>query len=401
MYPVTIKNDISWIGAVDYNSRDFHGYSLSPLGTSYNAFLLLDEKNVIFDSVKAEYAGAMIQRLRCAVNPEKIDYLVVNHVEMDHSGALPELVGLCKPEKIFCSVMGQKALEGHFDTAGWPIQAMKSGDSISTGKRTIHFLETRMLHWPDSMVSYIPEEKLLISNDAFGQNIASSERFADEADHAVLAQAVKEYYHNIVQPYAPQVIKTLDLIGELKLDIRMIAPDHGLIFRNKKDIDFILRTYRHFAEQPWKQRALIAYDSMWQSTETMARYVAEGLVASGVPCSLFNMKRNHHSAVMTALADCGAILVASPTHNNGMLPAIAGLLAYMKGLRPKNKIGAAFGSFGWSGEGPQQIHDHLAHMGFAMPLAPVKCRFVPGRDALDQCFALGEGIAGELIARCR
>ena len=190
MKPFGIRDDIYWIGAVDSNSRDFHGYSLSPQGTTYNAYLITDEKNVIFDTVKAEMSGRMLEKLRCVIAPEKVDYLVVNHVELDHGGAIPDIVAACRPEKIFCSPMGKKFLEGHFDVNGWPIEVVKSGDSISIGKRTITFLEARMLHWPDSMLSYIPEEKMLISNDVFGQNIASSERYFDELDIALLDHAM-------------------------------------------------------------------------------------------------------------------------------------------------------------------------------------------------------------------
>ena len=206
MKPLEIKKDIFWVGSVDFESHNFHGYSLSPQGTTYNAYVVKDKKTVLFDTVKASDVSTLLCRLAHVVEPSKVDYIVVNHVELDHSGALPMLVAACKPEKIFTSPMGQKTMEAHFDTTGWPIQVVKSGDSINIGKRNIHFLETRMLHWPDSMFSYIPEDKLLISNDAFGQNIASSERFTDEIDRTVLDHAMTEYYHNIVLPFSPQVL---------------------------------------------------------------------------------------------------------------------------------------------------------------------------------------------------
>jgi flavorubredoxin len=322
-------------------------------------------------------------------------------VELDHSAALPRLVELCKPEKIFCSPLGLKSMQAHFNTEGWPIAVVKTGDVISAGKRSIRFLEARMLHWPDSMFSYLPEEKLLISNDAFGQNIACSERFADEIDRPLLEHAIKEYYHNIVQPYAPQVQKVIAQVAELGLDIDMIAPDHGLIFRNKQDVAFVLDKYLTYAKQPWKKRALIVFDTMWHSTEKMASAIGEGLLESGVPYRIMALKANHHSAVMTELADCGAVIVGSPTHNNGVLPAVADMLTYMKGLRPKNKIGAAFGSYGWSGEGPQAIHAWLESMGLELPAEPVKCQFVPKHDALEKAFALGRTVGQALLRRCQ
>ncbi len=400
MQPLEIKKDIFWVGAVDYNSRDFHGYSRSPQGSTYNAYLVKDEKNVLFDTVKAEFTDTLLCRMGHLLRPEELDYIVVNHVEPDHAGALPRLVELCRPEKIFCSPLGLKAMEAHFDIGGWPVEVKKTGDTLNIGKRTVHFLEARMLHWPDSMFSYLAEDALLICNDAFGQNIACSERFADEIDRSALEHAMKEYYHNIVQPYAPQVVKVLAQVAELGLDIDMVAPDHGLIFRGREDARFALDLYGRYAAAPWKKRALVVYDTMWHSTEKMAAAVGEGLFAAGVPFEILSVKSNHHSRIMTALADCGAVAVGSPTHNNGVLPGIADILTYMKGLRPQNKMGFAFGSFGWSGEGAQHIHDWLAGMGFAMPVDPVKCKFVPRHDALEKCFAAGKALGASLAEKC-
>ena len=362
MKPVELAKDIFWIGAVDYNKRNFHGYSRSPRGTTYNSYLVRDEKNVVFDTVDNDYAGTMFCRLAKLMPLDKVDYIVVNHTEKDHAGALCQLV--------------------------------------ERGKRNIHFVETRMLHWPDSMVSYIPEDKLLISNDAFGQNIASSERFSDQYDRCVLEKAIKEYYYNIVLPFSPQVLKTLELVAALKLDIEMIAPDHGLIWRGKDDCKYILDTYRALAEQKPKQRAVIVYDSMWGSTGIMASAIASGLEDEGVPVRIIDIQKNHHSDVMTELADCGAVIVGSATHNNNVLPGIADVLTYMKGLRPLNRVGAAFGSYGWSGESPKIIQEWLASMNMDMPADPVKCLFVPKHEGLSQCVALGKTVAEALKAKC-
>lgn len=243
MQALEIKKDIFWVGAVDYSSRDFHGYSRSPHGTTYNAYVIKDEKNVLFDTVKHEFTDVLRCRLSNLMNPEDIDYIVVNHVELDHTGALEEMVKLCKPETIFCSPMGQKVIEAHFNEwKDWPLKVVKTGDKINIGKRNIQFLETRMLHWPDSMFSYIPEDKLLISNDAFGQNIASSERFSDEISREIIEHSMLEYYYNIVVPYSSQVLKVIDQVATLNLDIDMIAPDHGLIFRGKQEAQFALDT---------------------------------------------------------------------------------------------------------------------------------------------------------------
>ena len=400
MKPFELAKDVFWIGAVDFNKRNFHGYSRSPKGTTYNAYLIRDEKNVVFDTVDNEYAGTMFCRLAKALPLEKVDYSVVNHTEKDHSGALCQLVERCKPEKIFVSTIGKRFLDAQFDTTGWPIQVVKTGDVINIGKRNIHFVETRMLHWPDSMVSYIPEEKMLISNDAFGQNIASSERFVDQYDRSLLEQAIKEYYYNIVLPFSPMVLKTLDLIASMGIEIETIAPDHGLIFRTAEDCRYILETYRTLAEQKPQPRALIVYDSMWGSTGIMASAIGTGLEEEGIPYRILDIQKNHHSDVMTELANCGAVLVGSATHNNTILPEIADVLTYMKGLRPLNRVGAAFGSYGWSGESAKIIQEHLASMHMELPAEPLKIPFVPKHEGLAQCVALGRTVAAALKAKC-
>lgn len=401
MKALEIKKDIFWVGAVDYASRDFHGYSLSPQGTTYNAYVIKDEKNVLVDTVKHSFSHTMLSRLKEVLNPEDIDYIIVNHVELDHAGALPQFIEWCKPEAVYCSPLGQKAIEAHFaGWQNWPLKVVKTGDSINIGKRNLHFVETRMLHWPDSMVTYVPEERLLFSNDAFGQNIASSERYTDQINREMLLHAMTEYYHNIVLPFSPQVLNVLKAIEDMKLDIDMIAPDHGLIFRGKGEVRFVMETYKRFAEQKPQLRAVIVYDTMWHSTEKMAYAIAEGLEQTGVPVRLMDLKDNHHSAVMTELARCGLVIVGSPTHNNGILPFVGGMLTYMKGLRPQNKIGAAFGSFGWSGESVKVITEYLTAMDFELPVAPIKHKYVPTEDALAACTDMGKSLGQALKNKC-
>ena len=399
MKPVELAKDIFWIGAVDYNKRNFHGYSRSPRGTTYNSYLVRDEKNVVFDTVDNDYAGTMFCRLAKLMPLDKVDYIVVNHTEKDHAGALCQLVERCKPEKIITSTIGKRFMEAQFDTTGWPIEVVKSGDKLNIGKRNIIFQETRMLHWPDSMVSYIPEDKLLISNDAFGQNIASSERFSDQYDRCVLEKAIKEYYYNIVLPYSPQVLKTLPIVESL--DIDMIAPDHGLIHRGEKSVKFIVDMYRQMAEQKPQQRAMVIYDTMWHSTEKMAYAVCSGLEEVGVPTRLMSVKSNHHSEIMTELANCGAVIAGSPTHNNTIMPLMASTLTYMKGLRPQNRVGGAFGSFGWSGESAKVLHEMLASMGMDMPADFVKCNWTPRHEALRACVELGKTVGEALKKKCQ
>ncbi len=395
-----IAKDIYWVGCVDYNHRDFHGYSLSPEGTTYNAYVIRDEKNTLIDTVAPGWSRTLLCRLGHVVPPEKIDYLVVNHMELDHEGSLAEVVAACRPEKIFCSTMALKSMEGYYakEMKDWPVQAVKSGESISIGRHTLVFQETRMLHWPDSMVTYCPEAKILFSQDAFGQNIASSERYADQHDPGDLVQRIKEYYFNIVLPYSPQVLKALPVVGSL--DIAMIAPDHGLIWRGD-GVRQIVDLYREMAEQKPRQRAVIMYDTMWSSTERLAYGVCSGLEENGVPATIISVKKNHHSAVMTALADASALAVGSPTHNNTVLPYIMSALTYVKGLRPKILVGGAFGSYGWSGESPKILQQYLTDMKIEMPADPVRVQWRPTHDDMKQAHALGRAMAEALKAKCQ
>ena len=400
MRPVELKKDIFWVGAVDFDIRNFHHYSRSPEGSTYNCYLVCDEKKVLFDTVNAHEYEELVKHISEITDPESIDYIVCNHLEQDHSGALPRIVKLCKPEKIFCSPMGYKSMTNIYDTAGWPIQVVKDGERLNIGKRNITFLETRMLHWPDSMVSYLEEDRVLISNDAFGQNIATSFRFADECDHSLLLESMKRYYYNIVLPYSPQVLKVLKRISDLGLKFDIIAPDHGLIFRTPEDVNFVLDAYKKFAEQKPCKRAVIVYESMWNGTAKMASAIADGLDSEGVPYVMINLQHCHCSDVMTELADSGALILGSATRNNMPMVNMMACLAHIKGLRPQNLTGAAFGTYGWSGEAPKMLADALTDMKVDVVSEPLKCYFNPQKEDLVKCRELGATVARALKEKC-
>ncbi len=393
MPSIEILKDVYWVGAIDWNIRDFHGYSIYR-GTTYNAFLVMDEKVTLFDTVKEGFRSELLHRIRGIIDPTKIDYIVVNHVEMDHSGLVPEVVELVKPEKIFCSERGKKALLSHFHREDWPYEVVKTGDTISFGKRTVQFIETRMLHWPDSMFSYIPEDRLLISSDAFGQHLASTERFDDEVDLSTLLGHAAKYYANILLPYSNLVQKLLSQVKEMDLKVDMIAPDHGVIWR--RNPGKILGCYDEWSQQKSKVKALVIYDTMWKSTEMMAKAIVDGLVQEGVSVQLFDLAKNHRSDIITEVLDAGALVVGSSTLNNGMLPRMADLLHYMKGLRPAKKIGAAFGSYGWSGEAVKLINTLMEEMKFTVIDPGINVQYVPAHDDLRKCVELGRKVAKAL-----
>ena len=392
MKPVLLKDDIYWVGAVDYNLRNFHRYSRSPQGSTYNAYIVKDQKNVLFDTVDEEYCDELLKRISEIMDPAEIDYIVCNHMEKDHAGRVERIVEVCRPEKIFCSAMGEKSMKAQFNTEGWPIQVVKDGERLNIGKRNITFLETRMLHWPDSMVSYLEEDKVLFSNDAFGQNVATSSRFVDEYDRTLLSHAMKDYYYNIILPYSPLVLKTVERIGKLGLQFDIIAPDHGLIFRTQDDIKFLFDTYVEMATQPYKLRAVIAFESLWGATKKMAYAVGDGLQSVGVPFTIIDAQENHCSMVMNELADSSALILGSSTRNNMPLVNMLGVIANVKGLKPKNLVGAAFGSYGWSGESPKMINDELVAMGVEVVAEPVKAYFGPNEAELKACFELGQKV---------
>ncbi len=393
MPPIEILKDVHWVGAIDWNIRDFHGYSVDR-GTTYNAFLVMDEKVTLFDTVKQGFRSELLHHIRRIIDPTTIDYLVVNHAEMDHSGLVPEVVDLVKPEKIFCSERGRKALLAHFHREDWPYEVVKTGDTISLGKRTVRFIETRMLHWPDSMFSYIPEDRLLISSDAFGQHVATTERFDDEVDLSMLLRHAAKYYANIILPFSNLVQKLLSLVKEMDLEVDMIAPDHGVIWRRNRGK--ILECYDEWSQQRSRVKALVIYDTMWHSTERMAKAIVDGLVQEGVSVRMFDLATNHRSDIITEVLDAGALVIGSPTLNNGMLPRMADFLHYMKGLRPANKIGAAFGSYGWSGEAVRLINAIMEEMKFTVIDPGIKVQYVPVHDDLKRCLELSRKVAKEL-----
>jgi len=390
---VEVKNGIHWVGAVDWSVRDFHGYS-TPKGTTYNAYLVLDDKITLFDTVKKPFKGDLLHNIYKVVEPAKIDYLVVNHVEPDHSGALPEMMEIIKPEKLFCSPMGKKALLDHYHREDWPYEVVETGRRISLGKRTVTFMETRMVHWPDSMFSYIEEEALLIANDAFGHHWATSERFNDQVDAAELMAHSTKYFANILLPYTGLIEKLLGKVREMGLKIEIIAPDHGLIWRDNPLQ--IVAAYEQWVKQIPKQKAVVVFDSMWNSTETMAKAISDGLIEGGLSTKLMDLRVEHRSDVITELFDAKAVVVGSSTLNNGMLPRMADMLCYMRGLRPKNKIAAAFGSYGWSGEAVKQMTGILEEMKFKVVSPGINLQYVPDHAGLKKCVELGREIAREV-----
>ncbi len=388
MEVLKIAKDIYNVGVNDWNIRDFHGYSTDK-GTSYNAFLIVDDKIALIDTVKKEFSDQLIDNISQIIDPKTIDYVISNHTEMDHSGGLPRImhrIGEDKP--LYCSKMGAKNLVRHFPQK-WNYRAVGTGDELSLGKRTLAFLETRMIHWPDSMFTYLKEDKILFSSDGFGQHYAGHEMFDDKVGDDIMVHA-KKYYANILLLYSPLIKNLLQKVTDLGLEIDIICPDHGIIWR--KDPLKIINAYAKWSEQVPEKKAVVIYDTMWQSTETMAMAITSGISSEGVSVRPIHLRRVHRSDVMTEVLDACAIVVGSPTLNNQVFPTVSDILTYMKGLKPKNKIGAAFGSYGWSGESVKLINKELDEMKFDIIDPGIRIQYVPDMDGKDACIEFGRKI---------
>lgn len=373
-----IKPDVYWVGGIDWTERDFHGYT-TDRGSTYNAYLILDEKITLIDTCKPNFAGELLERIADVIDPSKIDYVISNHVEQDHSGAIPAIMAAAPNAKIVTSdPHGIKGLQAHYGT-DYEYIPVKSGDKLCIGKRTLTFTNTIMVHWPDNMIAYDPYDKILFSNDCFGQHFASSKRFDDEAGlPEVLAQA-KKYYANIVMPYSRHVMRALGVLSELDFD--MIAPSHGIIWRSH--VKEILETYHRWSSLSSEDYAIVVYDSMWHTTEEMAQQILEAFIEAGIPARLFDLKVDHISDIMAEVLEARYIAVGSPSLNNGMMPTVASFLWYLKGLSPKNRIGIPFGSYGWGTNGPDEVAALLERCEFTLDFGTITHQWTIEEKDLD------------------
>ena len=377
MKAIKITENIYWVGGIDWDLRNFHGY-LTQRGSTYNAYLIIDEKITLIDNVKYYLYDEMIERISSVIDPTKIDYIIQNHVEMDHSSSLPMLMKLIPNAKIYTSPNGEKGLRMHYKE-DWNFHSVQSEETLNLGIRNMQFVLTPMVHWPDNMVSWCEEEKILFSNDAFGQHIASSERFDDEFPVNITLEEARKYYANIVLPYGKQVQNVLKAASGL--DIKTICPSHGLIWR--KFIPEIVNEYVKWSSNQAEERAVVIYDTMWKSTEKMAQAIREAFEQLEIPVHMCNLQYNHISDIMTELITAKYICVGSPTLNNNILPTVSAFLTYMKGLAPKDRYGLAFGSYGWGGQSIGIVDNILKECGFET-MDMIKAQYIPSSEQLNQ-----------------
>jgi anaerobic nitric oxide reductase flavorubredoxin len=391
-----LTKGVYWVGVVDWALKHFHGYELTThRGSSYNAYLITDEKTVLVDTVWGPFQDQLIQNICEVIDPAKIDIVVANHAETDHSGALPAVMRHAPKAKVIVSKRGRESVEGHYHQL-WDFQAVQTGDRVSIGKRELVFVEAPMLHWPDSMFTYLTGDNILMPNDAFGQHYANAFRFNDQVDQEELYQEALKYYANILTPFSSLVSKKIEEVLALKLPVSMIAPSHGIIWR--KEPLQIVKKYQEWAAQVPEKTAVIAYDSMWDGTRYMAEAIGEGLAAAKIPYQLFYMATADRNDVIAEIFKTKAVIIGSPTFNQGLLPTIAPILEDIKGLKFQNKIGAAFGCYGWSGESVKIIEEHLANSKIPLAAEGIRAKWQPKTEDLAKCREFGGAIAKAIMS---
>lgn len=386
-----VKDEIYWVGIKDWDLRTFHGEELSTHhGSSYNAYLIKDEKMVLVDTAWKPFKEEFISNLEKNIDLKKIDYIVINHCEIDHSGALPALLHRIPDVPIYCTQKGKEMIYKHFHK-DWNFKVVKTGDTLNLGKNELIFIEAPMLHWPDSMFTYVKGANVLLSNDAFGQHYATSGFFDDQADQCQLEYEAIKYYANILAPFSKLVKQKIEQLNSLNLPIEMIAPSHGIIWR--KDPQKIVNKYYQWAQDYHENNVVIIYDTMWDATKKMADAIAEGLAQEGISYKLLNAAKTDKNDMIVEAFKAKGILIGSSTINNGILTSIAAFLEEMTGMKFTKKIGAAFGSYGWSGEAIKVITKRLQEAKFEIVNDGIKFKYNPTEEELKECVAFGREIA--------
>ncbi len=394
MKAVELKNGIYWVGAIDWAVRDFHGYE-TPRGTTYNNYLIMDDEITLMDTVKYDFSDITIKNIRSVVDPSKIRHVVINHIENDHVTSIDKIMDLTPNAIIYITEKGKKGLDRFFDTTRWNIKTVKTGDTLNIGKKTLLFIETPMLHWPDSMMTYIKEDKILISQDAFGQHIASAVRFDDEfvtcESMSELEDAVIDYYANILMPFGQLIKAKIADIQKLGIEIEMIAPDHGIIW--KANPQKVLQMYLDMANGKTNLSVSIIYDTMWHSTEQMTLPIMQGLKDEGVECKVIKLRATPMSVAIKEFWKSRGALIGTPTLNNIMYPSVAHFLTHLRGLRPKNRIVGAFGSYGWGGGAVKEAYEDFKRMGLEIFDPGLQILYKPSFEDETKCYEFGREFA--------
>ncbi len=397
MKSVELKKDIYWVGATDWAVRDFHGYE-TPRGTTYNNYLITDDEITLVDTVKYDFSHVTLDNIRRIVDPAKIRHIVINHIENDHVTSIDKIMELAPDAVIHMTERGKKGLDRFFDTSGWDIRLVKTGDTLKIGKRTLLFIETPMLHWPDSMMTYCKEDRILFSQDAFGQHLASAGRFDDEycetESMAELENSVIDYYANILMPFGSLIKDKIAELQKIGIDPEIIAPDHGVMWRSH--IPKVLDSYMAMANSKANLSVAIVYDTMWHSTERMTVPIAHGLRDEGIDYKILKLRATPMNVIITEFWKSRGLLIGTPTLNNTMFPTVAQFLTYLRGLRPKNRLVGAFGSFGWGGGGVRDAFSKVKEIGLEVIEPGMEVPYKPSENDEATCYEFARKFAAEL-----
>lgn len=391
---IKLKNNVDWVGKIDWELRKFHGNEYSThRGSTYNSYLIQEEKNVLIDTVWKPYAKEYVSNLSREIDLKKIDYIIANHAEIDHSGSLPELLQHIPGTPVYCTQAGMKSIKGHYHQ-DWNFHPVKTGDTLEVGNgKKLIFVEMKMLHWPDSMASYLTGDNILFSNDAFGQHYASEYMFNDLVDQGELFAECIKYYANILTPFSALAHKKINEILALNLPIDMIGTSHGVIWRDNPAQ--IVEKYLAWSDNYQENQITILYDTMWDGTKAMAENIAAGIKSQDreVNIKLYNISTSDKNDVITEVFKSRMILVGSPTIGQGITSGTAGILEEIEGLKFKNKKAAAFGCYGWSGESVAKISSWLEKAGFEVVNQGIRCMWNPDEESIRNCFEFGKEIS--------
>jgi anaerobic nitric oxide reductase flavorubredoxin len=391
-----INDKVTWVGKIDWELRSFHGEEYSThRGSSYNSYLIRDEKTVLIDTVWVPFSKEFVANLKNEIDLNEIDYIIMNHAEPDHSGALLDLMKEIPDTPIYCTKNGESIIKGHCHK-NWNFVTVKTGDTLNIGKYKLTFIEARMLHWPDTMFTYYNGENILFSNDAFGQHYASELMFNDKADHDELMQEAIKYYANILTPFSTFVAKKIEEVLGFNLPVDMICPSHGIMWRDNPVQ--IIKKYMEWCQNYKENQITLIYDTMWNSTRRMAEAIAEGIKSADkdITIKIFNSGKSDKNDIITEVFKSKAVLVGSCTINNGILSSTAAILEMMRGLKFKEKKAAAFGSFGWGGESVKIITEELKKGGFEILNDGIKEKWVPDEEGVERCRQYGREILGKI-----
>ena len=391
-----VTDKVTWVGKIDWELKKFHGDELSTMeGSSYNSYLIRDKKTVLIDTVWGPYDTEFVNRLKEEIDLKEIDYIVMNHNESDHSGTLPALMREIPDTPIYCTKKGESILRGLYHQ-DWNYVNVKTGDELEIGDSKLVFVEASMLHWPDTMMTYMTGDNILFSNDVFGQHYASEMLYDDMDDISKLLHEAEKYYTNIITPFSTFVTKKLAEVQGMNLKIDLVAPSHGIIWR--ENIGLIMDLYAKWANNYQEDQITLIYDTMWQSTRKMAEAIAEGIqqASPNTTIKILNAVKNDKNDILVEVFKSKSILVGSPTINNGFSYAIAGILEMIKGLKFKNKKAASFGSYGWSGEAAKQIKDFLEESKFAIVNDGIRVNWAPDQETIEQLREYGRKFVEEI-----